>query len=35
VITLSACYTDAAASGGGASFAARLCRHGVAAVIAT
>ena len=35
VITLSACYTDAAASQGGASFAARLCQRGAAAVIAT
>jgi tetratricopeptide (TPR) repeat protein len=35
VITLSACYTDAAGSEGGASFAARLCQRGVAAVIAT
>ena len=35
VITLSACYTDAAGSEGGASFAARLCQHGAAAVIAT
>ena len=35
VITLSACYTDAAASEGGTSFAARLCQRGAAAVIAT
>ena len=35
VITLSACYTDAAASQDGASFAARLCQRGAAAVIAT
>jgi len=35
VITLSACYTDAAASEDGVSFAARLCQHGAAAVIAT
>jgi tetratricopeptide (TPR) repeat protein len=35
VITLSACYTDAAASGDGTSFAARLCQRGAAAVIAT
>ena len=35
VITLSACYTDAAASEDGTSFAAQLCRHGAAAVIAT
>jgi tetratricopeptide (TPR) repeat protein len=35
VITLSACYTDAAGTQDGASFAARLCRHGAAAVIAT
>ena len=35
VITLAACYTDAAGSQGGASFAARLCQHGAAAVIAT
>ena len=35
VITLSACYTDAAASEDGASFAARLCARGAAAVIAT
>jgi len=35
VITLSACYTDAAASQDGTSFAARLCHHGAAAVIAT
>jgi len=35
VITLSACYTDAAASADGASFAARLCQRGAAAVIAT
>ena len=35
VITLSACYTDAAGSEGGASFAARLCQRGAAAVIAT
>ena len=35
VITLSACYTDAAASQGGTSFAARLCQRGATAVIAT
>jgi len=35
VITLAACYTDAAASQGGTSFAAQLCQHGAAAVIAT
>ena len=35
VVTLSACYTDAAGSQGGASFAARLCARGAAAVIAT
>jgi tetratricopeptide (TPR) repeat protein len=35
VITLSACYTDAAGSQDGVSFAARLCQHGAAAVIAT
>ena len=35
VITLSACYTDAAGSQGGVSFAARLCQRGAAAVIAT
>ena len=35
VITLAACYTDAAGSEGGASFAAHLCGHGAAAVIAT
>jgi hypothetical protein len=35
VITLSACYTDAAASQGGTSFAARLCQRGASAVIAT
>jgi hypothetical protein len=35
VITLSACYTDAAASQDGVSFAARLCQRGAAAVIAT
>ena len=35
VITLSACYTDAAGSQDGASFAARLCQRGAAAVIAT
>ena len=35
VITLSACYTDAAASQDGTSFAARLCQRGAAAVIAT
>ena len=35
VITLSACYTDAAGSQGGTSFAARLCQRGAAAVIAT
>ena len=35
VITLSACYTDAAPGDGSASFAAQLCQHGAAAVIAT
>ena len=35
VITLSACYTDAAASEHGTSFAAQLCQRGAAAVIAT
>jgi TPR repeat protein len=35
LITLSACYTDAAAAKGGASFAARLCQDGASAVIAT
>ena len=35
VISLSACYTDAGAAEGGASFAAELARHGAAAVIAT
>ena len=35
VITLSACYTDAAASQDGDSFAARLCQRGATAVIAT
>ena len=35
VITLSACYSDAAASQDGTSFAAQLCQHGAAAVIAT
>jgi tetratricopeptide (TPR) repeat protein len=35
VVTLAACYTDAAGSAGGASFAARLCQRGAAAVIAT
>ena len=35
VVTLSACYTDAAGSQGGVSFAARLCQRGAAAVIAT
>jgi tetratricopeptide (TPR) repeat protein len=35
VITLSACYTDAAGSADGVSFAARLCQRGAAAVIAT
>ena len=35
VVTLSACYTDAAASQDGASFAARLCQRGAAAAIAT
>ena len=35
VITLSACYTDAAASQAGVSFAGRLCQRGAAAVIAT
>ena len=34
VVTLSACHTDTA-SQDGASFAARLCQHGAAAVIAT
>ena len=35
VITLAACYTDAAASQDGTSFAAHLCRRGATAVIAT
>ena len=35
VITLSACYTDAAAGQDGVSFAARLCQRGAVAVIAT
>ena len=35
VISLSACYTDAAAAEGGASFAAELARHGASAVIGT
>jgi tetratricopeptide (TPR) repeat protein len=35
VITLAACYTDAAGNQDGTSFAARLCAHGAAAVIAT
>ena len=35
VITLAACYTGAAASEDGASFAAQLCERGAAAVIAT
>jgi hypothetical protein len=35
VISLSACYTDAVPGDGSASFAARLCQHGAAAVIAT
>ena len=35
MITLAACYTDAAASQDGTSFAARLCQRGAAAVIAT
>jgi tetratricopeptide (TPR) repeat protein len=35
VITLAACYTDAAGSQDGTSFAARLCARGAAAVIAT
>ena len=35
VVTLAACYTDAAASEDGVSFAARLCARGAAAVIAT
>ena len=35
VITLSACYTDAAAAGGASSFAAALGRHGACAVIGT
>ena len=35
VITLAACYTDAAASQDGTSFAAQLCRRGATAVIAT
>ena len=35
VISLAACYTDAAASQDGISFAARVCARGAAAVIAT
>ena len=35
VVTLAACYTAAAGSEDGASFAARLCQRGAAAVIAT
>ena len=35
MITLSACYTDAAGAQDGASFAAQLCQRGAAAVIAT
>ena len=35
VITLAACYTDAAGSDDGGSFAAQLCARGAAAVIAT
>ena len=35
VVTLAACYTDAAATAGEASFAATLCQRGAAAVIAT
>jgi hypothetical protein len=35
VITLSACYTDVAATGDASSFAAALCAHGATAVIAT
>ena len=35
VITLSACYSDAAGSEDGSSFAAQLCASGAAAVIAT
>ena len=35
VVVLAACYTDAAGSEGGASFAARLCQRGAVAVIAT
>ncbi len=35
VVVLSACYTDAAGSQGGDSFAGRLCQRGAAAVIAT
>ena len=35
VVVLSACYTDAAGSQGGTSFAGRLCQRGAAAVIAT
>ena len=35
VVTLAACYTDAAATQGGVSFAARLSQRGVSAVIAT
>ena len=34
VITLAACYTDAAASEDGISFAAQLCQYGATAVIA-
>ena len=35
VISLAACYTDAAASQDGVSFAARLCARGAGAVVAT
>jgi tetratricopeptide (TPR) repeat protein len=35
VVTLTACFTDAAASANSASFAATLCERGAAAVIAT
>ena len=35
VVTLAACYTDAAATQDGVSFAARLCQRGATAVIAT
>ena len=35
VVTLAACYTDAAAPQDGVSFAARLCQRGASAVIAT